>query len=199
MIKRQPSPTKTFANEEIRNQATWVANIKYVEDVTQNRTDEEALAAYYDDQRDKIYSMMEAFGPLANTYVDIVKPTTSVERDIKDMDVVLTEETAEDQSQGMGSDWAKTELADMVALVDLVRFKIPSSSNPSKYFYSSPRPWRMNSNGEVKEVVDENGLAVWETLGKGEVTEEPLASGGTKQREKSISNNTKATWKLSLH
>lgn len=171
---------KTFANEEIRNQATWVANIKYVEDVTQNRTDEEALAAYYDDQRDKIYSMMEAFGPLANTYVDIVKPTTSVERDIKDMDVVLTEETAEDQSQGMGSDWAKTELADMVALVDLVRFKIPSSSNPSKYFYSSPRPWRMNSNGEVKEVVDENGLAVWETLGKGEVTEEPLASGGTK-------------------
>lgn len=171
---------KTYANEEIRNKATWVANIKYVEDVTQNRTDEEALAAYYDDQRDKIYSMMEAFGPLANAYVNIIKPTTSVERSITDMNTVLEEETAEDESQGIGSDWAKTKLADMVALVDLVRFKTPSSSNPSKYFFSSPRPWRMNSLGEVKEVVDKNGLPVWETLGKGEAKEEKLSSGGTK-------------------
>lgn len=171
---------KTYAKEEIRNQAAWVANIKYVEDVTQNRTDEEALAAYYDDQRDKIYSMMDAFGPLANTYVDIIKPMTSVERNIDDMKVVLTEETAEDESQGIGENWANSELADMVGLVDLIRFKTPASSNPSKYFFSSPRPWRMNSNGEVKEVVNEQGLAVWETLGEGEKKEEPLTSGGKK-------------------
>ncbi|WP_458127140.1 S-layer homology domain-containing protein [Paenibacillus sp. Z3-2] len=171
---------KTFANAEIRNKATWEANIKYVEDVTQNRTGEEALAAYYDDQRDKIYSMIEAFGPLANTYVDIVKPQTNVERSVDEMNILLTEETTEDESQGIGSDWAKTELADMVALVDLVRFKIPASSNPAKYFYSSPRPWRMNSNGEVKEVVDSKGLPVWETLGEGETKEVPLASGGKK-------------------
>ncbi|MGR6546175.1 S-layer homology domain-containing protein [Paenibacillus tundrae] len=171
---------KTFANVEIRNEATWVANIKYVEDVTQNRTDEEALAAYYDDQRDKIYSMMEGFGPLANTYVDIIKPVTSIERSVDEMNVDLKEETVEDESQGLGSDWSKTELADMAALVDLVRFKTPASSNPAKYFFSSPRPWRMNSNGEVKEVVDSKGLPVWETLGEGESKEEPLPSGGTK-------------------
>ncbi|WP_415803496.1 S-layer homology domain-containing protein [Marinicrinis lubricantis] len=171
---------KTYANEEIRNKDTWVANIKYVEDVTQNRTDEEALAAYYDDQRDKIYSMMEAFGPLANTYVDIVKPTTSVVRTVDEMNKVLEEETAEDQSQGMGTDWEESELADMLDLVALIRFRTPASSNPSKYFYSSPRPWRMNSNGEVVEVVDENGLPVWETIGSGEAASEPLASGGTK-------------------
>lgn len=171
---------KTFANEEIRNAATWVANIKYVEDITQNRTDEETLAAYYDDQRDKVYSMMEAFGPLANTYVDIVNPTTSVVRTIDEMNIVLEEETTEDESQGMGTDWAESELADMVDLVALIRFRTPASSNPSKYFYSSPRPWRMNSSGEVVEIVDTNGLAVWETLGKGEATKEPLASGGTK-------------------
>src|SRR5699024_5617120 len=40
------SEKKTYANEEIRDEATWKANIKYVEDVTNNRTDEEALAAY---------------------------------------------------------------------------------------------------------------------------------------------------------
>jgi len=171
---------KTYANEEIRNKATWVANIKYVEEVTQNRTDEEALAAYYDDQRDKIYSMMDAFGPLANIYVDIVEPTTSVVRSIDDMNVVLEEETAEDQSQGMGANWAESELADMVDLVALIRFRTPASSNPPKYFYSSPRPWRMNSNGEVVEIVDQNGLPVWETIGSGEKKEEPLASGGTK-------------------
>ncbi|SDX45992.1 autotransporter-associated beta strand repeat-containing protein [Paenibacillus sp. PDC88] len=170
---------KTYANAEIRNKATWVANIKYVEEVTQNRTKEEALAAYYDDQRDKIYSMIDGFGPLANTYVDIIKPTTSVERSIDEMDVVLTETTVEDESQGIGS-WENNELEDMIALVDAVRFKIPASSNPSKYFFSSPRPWRMNSNGEVKEIVDQNGLPVWETLGEGEPTDEPLPSGGTK-------------------
>lgn len=172
--------TKTFAQAEIRNQAAWTANIKYVEEVTQNRTDEEALAAYYDDQRDKIYSMMEALGPLANIYADIIKPVTSVERSIEEMNTVLTETTVEDESQGIGENWENSELADLVALVDLVRFKIPASSNPAKYFYSSPRPWRMNSNGEVKEIVDSKGLAVWETLGEGEKKEEPLPSGGTK-------------------
>ena len=170
----------TYANEEIRNAATWVANIRYVEEVTQNRTDEEALAAYYDDQRDKIYSMMEAFGPLANAYVDIVKPTTNVVRTLDEMNIVLEEETAEDQSQGMGANWEESELADMLDLVALIRFRTPASSNPAKYFYSSPRPWRMNSNGEVVEIVDRNGLPVWETLGSGEKKEEPLASGGKK-------------------
>ncbi|QKS70474.1 S-layer homology domain-containing protein [Paenalkalicoccus suaedae] len=172
---------KTYASEEIRNKATWEANIKYVEEVTQNRTDEEALAAYYDDQRDKIYSMIDGFGPLANTYVDIVEPTTSVVRSVDEMNNVLEEATVEDQSQGIGSNWDEKELADMVGLVDLFRFRIPASSNPAKYFFSSPRPYRMNSNGEVVEVVDENGLAVWETIGSGESSREPLASGGSKQ------------------
>ncbi|WP_232328937.1 phosphatase PAP2 family protein [Metabacillus litoralis] len=171
---------KTYANEEIRDAETWAANIKYVEDVTKNRTDEEALAAYYDDQRDKIYSMMEAYGPLANTYIDIVNPITSVVRSTEDMNKVLEETTVEDQSQGMGQ-WKGSELSDAMDLVHLIRFRTPSSSNPSKYFFSSPRPYRMNSNGEVKEVVDKNGLPVWETIGSGESTVEELPSGGKKE------------------
>ena len=171
---------KTYANEEIRDAETWEANIKYVEDVTQNRTDEEALAAYYDDQRDKIYSMMEAYGPLANTYVDIVNPITSIVRSTEDMNKVLEETTVEDQSQGMGQ-WKGSELSDAMDLVHLIRFRNPSSSNPSKYFFSSPRPYRMNSNGEVKEVVDKNGIPVWETIGSGEGTVEELPSGGKRE------------------
>ncbi|WP_084043003.1 phosphatase PAP2 family protein [Bacillus sp. J37] len=171
---------KTYANQEIRDAETWEANIKYVEDVTQNRTDEEALAAYYDDQRDKIYSMMEAYGPLANTYVDIVNPITSIVRSTEDMNKVLEETTVEDQSQGMGQ-WKGSELSDAMDLVHLIRFRNPSSSNPSKYFFSSPRPYRMNSNGEVKEVVDKNGIPVWETIGSGEGTVEELPSGGKRE------------------
>src|SRR5699024_269115 len=57
----------------------------------------------------------------------------------------------------------------------------PSSSNPSKYFYSSPRPYRMNSNGEVVERVDEDGLPVWTTIGSGESITEDLPSGGKKR------------------
>lgn len=171
---------KTYANEEIRDADTWKANIKYVEDATKNRTDEEALAAYYDDQRDKIYSMMEAFGPLANTYVDLVKPITSVVRSTDDMNILLEEATVEDEGQGMGQ-WEESALSDAIDLVHLIRFRSPSSSNPAKYFFSSPRPYRMNSNGEVKEVVDSNGLPVWATIGSGESTEEELASGGKKE------------------
>ena len=171
---------KAYANEEIRDAKTWEANIKYVEDVTNNRTDEEALAAYYDDQRDKIYSMVDAYGPLANTYVDAVNPVTSVIRSASDMNKVLEETTVEDESQGMG-DWKESELSDAMDLVDLIRFRNPSSSNPSKYFYSSPRPYRMNSAGEVKEVVDKNGLPVWETIGSGESASEELPSGGKKE------------------
>lgn len=171
---------KTFANTEIRDKATWEANIRYVEQVTNDRTPEEALAAYYDDQRDKIYSMMDGFGPLANTYVDIVQPKTNVIRSADEMDELLEETTVEDESQGMGV-WEGTKLEDTLDLVDLIRFRNPSSSNPSKYFYSSPRPYRMNSNGEVIEVVDENGLAVWDTIGSGEGTESELPSGGKKE------------------
>lgn len=171
---------KTYANEEIRNEDTWVANIKYVEDVTKNRTNEEALAAYYDDQRDKVYSMMDAFGPLANDYVDIVNPITNVIRTTDEMNQVLEEATVEDQAQGMG-EWEESELSEAMDLVHLIRFRNPSSSNPSKYFYSSPRPYRMNSNGEVKEIVDNNGLPVWETIGSGESKVEQLPSGGNKE------------------
>ncbi|WP_046176596.1 S-layer homology domain-containing protein [Domibacillus indicus] len=171
---------KTYANEEIRDTETWEANIKYVEDVTKNRTDEEALAAYYDDQRDKIYSMLDAYGPLANTYADIVNPVTSIVRSPEDMNKVLEEATAEDESQGMGQ-WKESELSDAMDLVHLIRFRNPSSSNPSKYFFSSPRPYRMNSKGEVKEVVDQNGLPVWETIGSGESAVEELPSGGKKE------------------
>lgn len=171
---------KTYANEEIRNAETWRANIKYVEEVTKNRTNEEALAAYYDDQRDKIYSMMEAFGPLANTYVDRVKPITSVIRTKDEMNTLLEEATVEDEGQGMGQ-WEESELSDAMDLVHLIRFRNPSSSNPSKYFFSSPRPYRMDSDGEVKEIVDSNGLPIWATIGSGESTAEELASGGKKE------------------
>ena len=171
---------KTYANEEIRDTETWEANIKYVEEVTNNRTDEEALAAYYDDQRDKIYSMIDGYGPLANTYAAIVNPQTSIVRSPEDMNKVLEETTVEDQSQGMGQ-WEASELSDAMDLVHLIRFRNPSSSNPSKYFFSSPRPYRMNSHGEVKEVVDENGLPVWESIGSGKKVSEKLPSGGSKE------------------
>lgn len=119
------------------------------------------------------------FTPLANTYVDIIQPKTNVIRSADEMDKLLEEETVEDESQGMGA-WEGSELEDAMALMDLIRFQSPSSSNPSKYFYSSPRPYRMNSKGEVIETVDENGLPVWTSIGSGESTEEELPSGGTK-------------------
>ncbi|MGD9216489.1 MAG: phosphatase PAP2 family protein, partial [Desulfobacteraceae bacterium] len=57
------------------------------------------------------------------------------------------------------------DLGEIYDLVYCLR-QAAASTNGSKYFYLSPRPWRMNDNGEVVELDDDSdGVADTETLG----------------------------------
>ena len=78
---------KNFDNILISNNIVWKENIQYVIKVTNNRTNEEALKAYYDDRRDQNYSTIEGLGPLTNLYKLGVGAFTSINHDIDNFDV----------------------------------------------------------------------------------------------------------------
>ncbi len=139
-----------YLSNPIRNAEVWRANIQYVIDATQRRSDDEAILAFLDDMRSKNYSVIDGLGPLTGSYVsasgaytDIPVPSTSQ---------VLSDANYK-ASHNDGIAYAgdtNSELGDVVRLVDAFRQRSPASTNASKYIFSTPRPWRMNDNGDVE-------------------------------------------------
>lgn len=137
---------KNFDNILISNNIVWKENIQYVIKVTNNRTNEEALKAYYDDRRDQNYSTIEGLGPLTNLYKLGVGAFTSINHDIDNFDVNQVIGYKEEDKGSGGNE--NSELGKIYSLVNLLR-ESSASTSASKYFYSSPRPWRMNDEGKV--------------------------------------------------
>jgi autotransporter-associated beta strand protein len=138
----------------------WAENIRYVVDVTANRTDDQAILAFLDDRRSKNYSVIDGFGPLTLAWVDASGAYVELDG-IKKSDVLNNanyDPASNDDSKYVGAatayvndgtfaDGAKplTKAAD---LVYLFRQTSPASTSASKYIFSTPRPWRMNDAGE---------------------------------------------------
>lgn len=143
-------PDTSFTdNQTIVDATIWKENIQYVVDVTTNRTDEQAIAAFLDDQRSKNYSVIDGYGPLTEAYIegsgaytDIPVPTTA--------DVLSNAHYVADNNDGI--QWAGSADSDLGAVYQLVydfRQSSPASTNASKYIYSTPRPWRMDDDGVI--------------------------------------------------
>src|SRR5690606_16640784 len=62
-------PDSYLANPII-NAEVWAANMRYVINVTHERSDEQAILAFLDDSRSKNYSVIDGYGPLTETYVE---------------------------------------------------------------------------------------------------------------------------------
>ncbi|MDA3881050.1 MAG: phosphatase PAP2 family protein [Prolixibacteraceae bacterium] len=126
----------------------WSENIQYVIDVTQNRTNEEAILAYLDENRAKYYSVIDGFGPLTEDYVKYSGAYV-------DLSEIKCNQVLEDIHYHCDyndhSKFAGDENSPLGAVVRLARdFRDNnSSSNGVKYLYSTPRPWRMNDTGGV--------------------------------------------------
>lgn len=142
-----PSANDLIANPII-DANTWATNIKYVVDVTTNRTDDEAILAFLDDRRSKNYSVIDGFGPLTEDYVAAAEASvnlanTTVAQVVQDENYAI----GNNDSQSYGGNTTST----LGAVVQLVRdFRNNSAStSASKYIYSTPRPWRMNDTGEI--------------------------------------------------
>jgi autotransporter-associated beta strand protein len=138
----------SYADQQILAPGVWRQNIRYVIGVTRYRSDYAAIAAYLDDARNKNYSVVDGFGPLTETYVNVSGVATAVEVPTVE-DILQSSEYYTEHDEGLGAGDTAGALGDVVRLVDDFRNKAPASTSASKYIYSTPRPWRMNDWGEV--------------------------------------------------
>jgi len=139
-----------FSHVKIVNPAVWQENMRYVLSVTgENRTRAAAFEAYMNDRRSQGYSVIDGMGPLADWYREGAGATTMINHTLADFDPneVITRK---EDDKGTEAGAADSELKDFVAFMKVIRGP-EGTTSPAKYFYSTPRPWRMNDKGEVIE------------------------------------------------
>nr|WP_246231426.1 phosphatase PAP2 family protein [Rhizobium oryzihabitans] len=135
---------------KIVDPAVWQENMRYVLSVTgENRTRAAAFEAYMNDRRSQGYSVIDGMGPLADWYREGAGATTTINHTLADFDPneVITRK---EDDKGTEAGAADSELKDFVAFMKVIRGP-EGTTSPAKYFYSTPRPWRMNDKGEVIE------------------------------------------------
>lgn len=143
-----PGSTDYEEGNPIIDSVIWRENIQYVLKVTRNRTDEEAIHAYLDENRAKYYSVIDGFGPLTEEYVKYSGAYV-------DLPYIKSAQVLEDvHYQCNYNDHPKFAGDENSPLGPVVRLNRDfrngnSSSNWVKYLYSTPRPWRMNDTGAV--------------------------------------------------
>ncbi|WP_417887033.1 phosphatase PAP2 family protein [Zunongwangia sp.] len=144
-----PNLNNYIDGNPIKDSVVWKKNIQYVMKVTQNRTEDETILAFLDDVRSKFYSVTDGFGPLTEVYIKnsgayVDLPPITKLQVLKDS--LYQSEYNNDQK------YAGFENSPLGAVVKLARSfqNTCSSTSAPKYLYSTPRPWRMNKNGEVK-------------------------------------------------
>ncbi|CUX54659.1 Serine protease [Agrobacterium deltaense Zutra 3/1] len=139
-----------FSHVKIVDPAVWQENMRYVLSVTgENRTRAAAFEAYMNDRRSQGYSVIDGMGPLAASYREGAGATTTINHTLTDFDPNEVIARKEDD-KGTEAGAADSELKDFVAFMKVIRGP-EGTTSPAKYFYSSPRPWRMNDKGEVIE------------------------------------------------
>lgn len=146
--KNGPGKEDYEKGNPIIDSVVWKQNIQYVIKVTQNRTDDETILAYLDENRAKYYSITDGFGPLTEDYVKnsgvyVDLPAIKVEQVLHDIHYKC--------EYNDGSKYAGSETSTLGAVVKLAKdFRNNcSSTNAPKYLYSTPRPWRMDDCGAV--------------------------------------------------
>ena len=144
-----PSSYKSDA-EAIVDSTNWQKNVQYVVDVTADRTDDRAILAFLDDRRSKNYSVVDGFGPLTEDYVAASGAYTDIR--VPTVDQVLTDTDyladGNDDSKFAGS--VENVLGAVVQMVMDFRYQIaPASTSAPKYIFSTPRPWRIKTDGTI--------------------------------------------------
>ncbi|GHH00119.1 phosphoesterase [Streptomyces lanatus] len=143
------------------------ANMRYCAHITARRTEAEAKQAFITDRQHQSYSVIAGLGPLAELYKAGAKAVTSITSapdgtpagKISDS---LPADAPAGSAVGAGSH--DSELGKVAELVDTVRGPF-ASSNPAKFAFQYPRPWRMNEDSEVVDTgkKDAFGFPVYES------------------------------------
>ncbi|MDX2546058.1 phosphatase PAP2 family protein [Streptomyces sp. WI04-05B] len=143
------------------------ANVRYSIRLTHARTEEQAREAFVYDRQHQSYAIIGGLGPLADLYRSGAKAVTSITSAphgipaAKINDAVPADAPA---GSALGAGSYDSDLGQVAKLVDTVRGDF-TSSNPAKFSFQYPRPWRMNENSEVVETgtTDALGFPVYDS------------------------------------
>ncbi|GLI02489.1 phosphatase PAP2 family protein [Phytohabitans aurantiacus] len=143
------------------------ANVGYCALVTAKRTDAEAKQAFIVDRQHQSYSMIAGLGPLAELYRTGAKAVTGITSAPDGTPPTTISDTLPADAppgSALGSGATDSALGLVAQLVNAVRGP-HTSSNPSKYGYQYPRPWRLNPDSVVVDTgaLDDLGYPVYET------------------------------------
>ena len=142
------------------------ANVRHVVAVTTHRTDAQSRKAFIYDRQHQSYAMIAGLGPLAELYTAGAMAVTSITTapdgtpPAPISDVVPAGAPA---GSALGAGSVTSDLGQVALLVNTVRGPF-ASSNPSKYAYQYPRPWRLNDNSQVVDTgaTDELGYPIYD-------------------------------------
>jgi len=126
----------------VKNAAVLDASLQYVIDATQQRTPEQAIAAYLDDRRGKAYSVSDGLGPLTAAWRTAAQQVTTIIDVASDANVVKYDDKG--NNTGVG---AAEGNATFGAVVDFVRkMSNNGSTEPAKRYFKYARPWRWSTS-----------------------------------------------------
>lgn len=129
----------------ILNATVHAGNIQYSIDVTSVRTSAQAEAAYYDDRRNKGYSITDGLGPLTSAYRAAAQQTTTITSIPADATTMAYSESG--NNLGVTTAGGNTAFGDVVNFVGTqVTSGNFASTEPTKRFYKYARPWRWSSS-----------------------------------------------------
>jgi autotransporter-associated beta strand protein len=143
------------------------ANMRYCARVTAARTPEQAKEAFLYDRQHQSYSVIAGLGPLAELYKAGAKAVTSI-TSAPDTTPPTTISDAvpagAPAGSAVGAGSHTSDLGQVAKLVDTVRGPF-ASSNPGKFAYQYPRPWRMNEDSQVVDTgkTDAFGFPVYDS------------------------------------
>ncbi|MDI6944431.1 phosphatase PAP2 family protein [Microbacterium barkeri] len=137
------TPGTTWNDGTVLNAQVHEQNIAAIERITQNRTDEEADAAYLADRRHQSYSMIEGLEEDAQEFRDLANAGTTIPDEIP-ADALTTKYDDRGNENGAWAD-VGSELGSVVQLVNTVRGPW-ATSNRAKEYYQYMRPFRWSDD-----------------------------------------------------
>ena len=141
------------------------ANVRYCVNRTANRTDAEAARAFIIDRQHQSYSTISGLGVLAPVYKAGALAVTSITTAPTGTPATTIDDAVPagaPAGSAIGAGSPTSALGAVVALVNAVRGDF-TSSNPSKFAYQYPRPWRLTADSRVEDTgrVDALGFPVY--------------------------------------
>jgi autotransporter-associated beta strand protein len=140
-------------NGTVVDEDTLEANLEYSAEITRDRTVADAKQSFIFDRQHQSYSAIGGLGPLEALYktgAKAVTAITSAPDGIPDGKVSDSVPPGSPAGSANGPGATDSELGKVARLVNTVRGDF-TSSNPSKFAYQYPRPYRMNEHSEVAE------------------------------------------------